>query len=241
MKPVIAITCSYDSLGIIGQHFHAENVNYCYLRKKYCDVVLAGGGLPILFPFHPGAQILKKVDGLIISGGSIYQLDRSGILTSPNNMEEYKRPIFEMALLERAKKIDLPVLGICYGGHLLNIFQGGTLKWLPKHHEPGMPHHMGKEHKVLIKDGTLLYNIIKKKEMVVYSSHRQAIDKVGKGLVVSATSEDGVIEAIELSDRRFFLGVQWHPEVDPVTPHLFQRFVQACSLNRKRNYKLRVA
>lgn len=231
MKPIIAITTCYDSQNMIGRHFHAYGLNYYYLKELYPKAILSAGGIPIMLPFHPNTEILEKVDGLLLSGGDIFGLTGLDMLFTPPDNEEHKRSFFERGLIDKAVKIDLPILGICFGEQLLNIYYGGTLCRSIKTFKDKKTayRHLYKKHKVLIRAGTFLKDIVKKKEITVYSSHEQAIDHLGKGLAVSAVSDDGLIEAIELPGRRFLIGLGWHPEMEPTTPQVFRKSIEVCS------------
>ena len=121
--------------------------------------------------------------------------------------------------------LDLPLLGICRGMQLINVACGGTLL----QHVPELNGHSehrrvpgtfdGAEHDVDVVPGSLMANVVGEECHVAKSHHHQGVDRVGEGLVVSATATiDGLPEAIEMPERSFVLGVQWHPEVDPDSP-----------------------
>jgi len=120
------------------------------------------------------------------------------------------RDRLEMALLGRALELDLPVLAICRGMQLLNVYLGGTLiQHIPGH---SMPRRL-EAHAVEIVPRTKLGVLAGTKELAVNSRHHQAAGAIGAGLLVSAkSSKDGIVEGLELPDRRFVVGVQWHPE-----------------------------
>ncbi len=129
---------------------------------------------------------------------------------------DIKRDSTEFEAFRIASKLHMPVLGICRGMQLINIASGGTLYIdLPEDTGSGTLHRQGKEgwtqHKILLKDESLLSKIATDKQQEVASNHHQGIEKIGKGLVPAAYSEDSLIEAVE-GQNSFLLAVQWHPE-----------------------------
>jgi putative glutamine amidotransferase len=129
-----------------------------------------------------------------------------------------RRTRFEWSITKGAIDRDLPLLGICGGQQLLNVVLGGTLvQHIPDAVPAGLAHEQPNPrteagHEVLVAPGTLLRRVTGAERLPVNSAHHQAADRVGPGVLVSATAPDGVIEAIEDPRRRFCLGVQWHPE-----------------------------
>ena len=125
------------------------------------------------------------------------------------------------------------MLAICRGIQLMNVALGGDLYPDIKPFEH-VPHndHWGKIHTITVRRDTLLSRILGQDTVLVNSQHHQAVDKVAPGLVLSALSEDGIVEGIEKPDAKFCLGVQWHPEwlsaADPAMQGIFDAFVAAC-------------
>lgn len=138
-----------------------------------------------------------------------------------------------LLLLRAFLAADKPVLAICRGIQLMNVALGGDLYQDIKPFEH-VPHndHWGKIHTVTVRRDTLLSRILGQDTVLVNSQHHQAVDKVAPGLVLSALSEDGIVEGIEKPDAKFCLGVQWHPEwlsaADPAMQGIFDAFVAAC-------------
>jgi anthranilate synthase component 2/putative glutamine amidotransferase len=156
------------------------------------------------------------VDGLVLIGGGDIDAHRYGQPADPRNGgTNEQRDDLEFRLLEEALRRDLPVLAICRGLQVLNVFLGGDLvQQLPDvvgtdRHQP-RPGAFGPV-TVVAEPGTLVHRLFGER-FDVLCSHHQAVDSLGRDLEVSATSEDGVVEAVELVDHRFVVGVQWHPE-----------------------------
>jgi putative glutamine amidotransferase len=185
------------------------------------DYVLAverAGARPLLVPPSEDGveETLDAVDALIFSGGADIDPDLYG--QDPHPETRGVRPARdrgELALLEGALERDMPVLAICRGSQVLNIVRGGDLvQHLPdvvgdeKHkHTPGT----FSDHDVTLESGTKLAAVLGD-HAPVKSHHHQGFGLVGEGLRVAAHAEDGTIEAVEATDRRFAVGVLWHPE-----------------------------
>jgi putative glutamine amidotransferase len=215
-RPVIGVTLDSESPG-----GYAKQPWYA-LRENYCDVIARAGGLPVALPHEPGLaeHYLALIDGLVVTGGA-FDVDPAlyggGERHGTVRLKE-RRTRFEWAITRGAVDRDLPVLGICGGQQLLNVVLGGTLiQHIPEALPDALPHEQPNPrdqpgHEVLVEPGTLLHRVTGALRLPVNSAHHQAAERVGPGVVVSATAPDGVIEAIELPRHRFCLGVQWHPE-----------------------------
>jgi len=163
---------------------------------------------------------VEQCDGLLLTGGGDIHPKAFGKIdgaAQTNDVDE-RRDNFEFIVIEKALARKMPVLGICRGMQVLNVCCGGTLyldlasRGYSRHHDEG-----GKEnrHTITVQEQTMLAAIIGKKSGEVNSFHHQGVERVGKGLAVSARSDDGVIEGMEWADRNeapFLLAVQWHPE-----------------------------
>jgi putative glutamine amidotransferase len=167
-------------------------------------------------------EVLALIDGLILAGGTDIDPSSYGQPADPNTVETVpRRDLFELALARAAIERDLPLLGICRGMQLLNVACGGTLhQHLPDRYGHGEHRRVvgsfdGSEHDVALRDGSLAAAAAGEIDHGVCSHHHQGVDRLGDGLVVSGVSKlDDLVEAIEVPDRRFVLGVQWHPEAD---------------------------
>jgi putative glutamine amidotransferase len=197
------------------------------LPLSYVEAVQRAGGLAVMLPpderlvADPG-QALALIDGLMLAGGA--DIDPASYRQEPHpetadTMPE--RDAFEIALVRGAIARDMPVLGICRGMQLINVACGGTLlQHLPErygHHEHRrvLGSFDGADHDVTLSDGSAAAGAAGEVSHATKSHHHQGVDDLGEGLVVSGLSTlDDLPEAIELPDRRFVLGVQWHPEAD---------------------------
>lgn len=233
-RPVIGITLDSEPAGGYAR------VPWYALRENYCDVIAEAGAIPVALPHEPdlAAEYLTLIDGLIVTGGAF---DIDPLLYGANERHEKvttktRRTRFEWAVLEGALRAELPILGICGGQQLLNVVLGGSLlQHIPDavpdalaHEQTGPRDQPG--HEVLVQPGTLLHRLAGSERIAVNTTHHQAADRTGKGIVVSGRAPDGVIEAIEDPSRKFCLGVQWHPEyrVGRHDSAILQGFVDAC-------------
>ena len=174
---------------------------------------------------EPG-EVLELIDGLMLAGGADIDPSSYGEPAHPETHDTVpERDAFEIALARAAIAADMPVLGICRGMQLINVALGGTLA----QHLPDLVGHGehrrvpgsfdGAEHDVMLIEDSLAASAAGELAHVTKSHHHQGVDRLGEGLVVSGISDlDELPEAIELPDRRFVLGVQWHPEADPESP-----------------------
>jgi len=206
-----------------------------FLPKVYFEAVTSAGGIAILLPPQPvdaqiARQVLAGLDGLIITGGKDVDPARYGQAAHPETDEPRPdRDAWEDALLTAAIETELPFLGICRGAQLLNVALGGTLL----QHLPDVVgstrYNLGAgefaENEVTV-DGSKLAGLIGG-AVVGKSYHHQAIDRLGDGLVVTARSDDGTIQAVELPSVPFGVAVQWHPEQDADDIRLFEGLVEA--------------
>lgn len=218
MKPLIGITLDAEKPGGYSQF------PWYALRENYADSISQFGGAPLMLPHEPErvAEYLSVIKGLVVTGGN-FDIDPShyGEAAHESVVTKDRRTKFEWAILKGALEKDIPILGICGGEQLMNVILGGSLvQHIPDEIEnalehqqrlagtpQGTPHHF-----VKITEGSLLHTITGSTGYKTNSSHHQAVKKLGKGLVVSAVAEDGVIEAIEHPGKRFCLGLEWHPE-----------------------------
>ncbi|MFN8164101.1 MAG: gamma-glutamyl-gamma-aminobutyrate hydrolase family protein [Solirubrobacterales bacterium] len=193
--------------------------------RSYATAVQRAGGLALLLAPDEAAVVdpdplLDRVDALLLAGGSDIDPATYGAEPHPETGGIWPdRDRFELALARRAIERDMPLLGICRGMQMLNIARGGTLvQHLPEtvgHEEHRLIAGRFGEHEVRLAPDTLACRAAGSERVAVKSHHHQGIDRLGEGLQVSGWAvRDELIEAIELPDRRFALGVVWHPEED---------------------------
>jgi putative glutamine amidotransferase len=221
-KPVIGLCAAMETAtwGVWTTPAHL-------LPREYADAVQRVGGIALLLPPDPSATedpdpLLDLLDALILAGGSDMDPAAYGAQRHPATIGvNPERDAFEIALAHRAIERDMPFLGICRGMQVLNVARGGTLlQHLPESH--GHEDHRrnpgsfdGADHQVRLAGGSLAARAAGEESHRTLSHHHQGVDAVGDGLVVTGRFElDELPEAIELPDRRFVLGVQWHPEAD---------------------------
>ncbi len=183
-----------------------DELDIDFYFTTYAERVHAAGAAAVHLPTDPAARhAIQRVDGLVLSGGVDIDPARYGAAPGRSgDSPDGRRDTVELALLEEALELDVPVLAICRGLQLVNVFLGGTL------HQHLEEHPVGANHDVLIEPTSVLGGLHGSRT-TVNSLHHQAVDRLGTGLEVSGRGTDGVVEAIELPGRDL-LGVQWHPE-----------------------------
>ncbi|MBR6709139.1 MAG: gamma-glutamyl-gamma-aminobutyrate hydrolase family protein [Clostridia bacterium] len=223
-KPVIGITSSYSEQGQIK------------MRPNYVRCIMDHGGIGVLLPqmTNPDRirEIAEDMDGFLFSGGGDVEPARYGDAeVDPTVKTAPERDAFEFALLAEVLKLGKPVLGICRGVQVMNVGIGGTLyQHIENHRQTPVPGSVTEQAVSVAKD-TELFRITGAEQLLVNTFHHQAVREVGHGVIVSARAEDGTIEAIEMPGHRFFVGVQWHPELfyhlQKPMQSLFAAFVEA--------------
>lgn len=242
MRPLIGVTTSEvrrsDKRTDHGEPPQREMT----LGLSYLRAIELAGGLPVVLP-PLGADaipaLLERLDGVCLSGGP--DLHPGGYHHEPHPELGPVWPwldAFEIELARAADDRGMPILGICRGAQALNVVRGGTLhQHLPDVTNGTVEHRQtapGRRttHEVVLQPDTALARILGGEAAAVNSFHHQAVDSLGAGLVAVAHAPDGVVEAIEATDRLHYRGVQWHAEtlVDrPAHLSLFAGLVAAAS------------
>ena len=233
-KPLIALTLDYEtSKGYSNYPWYA-------IRENYFTSIEESGGIGVGIPHNMKdiVTLLRKIDGLVITGGN-FDIDpnifgESSVHKTVKLKEN--RTNFELLAAEIMLKQNKPVLGICGGEQLINVlYKGSLIQHIPDEIKNSIEHEQKNPrneagHSVTIQENTKLYSIISKQNIMVNSAHHQAIKVPGKGLIVNALSNDGVIEGIEDPTKTFCIGVQWHPEffIQGSDNKLLKAFINAC-------------
>lgn len=203
--------------------------------RLYCDAVARAGGVPLVLPpvsslIERLDGVLDRVDGVLLHGGVDIDPKRYGQSVVDPNVYGVDRELddVEFEVLSRAIDRDLPTLAVCRGFQVLNVERGGTLV----QHIDDDPHR-DVFHEVESTAGSRVSRACgTTRPARCHSFHHQAVEQLGAGLVVTGRAPDGVVEAIEMVDRRWVVGVQWHPEDtavdDPEQQGLFDELVAEC-------------
>jgi putative glutamine amidotransferase len=213
VRPVIGITTYAEEATWAGWTEVAAFTPLTYVRA-----VEQAGGRPLLVPPSDDSieETLAALDGVIFSGGGDVDPTTYGADPHPETAGVVpERDRGELKLLEAALARDMPVLAICRGSQLLNVARGGDLvQHLPEqvgHDDHRLPIASMADHDVELREGTKVGAILGDRAPVK-SSHHQGFGRLGEGLREAAHAEDGSVEAVEDPERRFTLGVLWHPE-----------------------------
>lgn len=211
MRPIVGIT-SYREPASWAVW---DRVPAALLPDAYVQAVTAAGGQAVLLPPGGGGpDVLRVLDALVLAGGADIGPERYGAAPGPWTQSRPDRDDNEFGLLTAALRADLPVLGVCRGMQLLAVAYGGRLhQHLPDlvghdRHAPA-PARYG-SHPVRFAPGSRIATVLAGSREV-NSYHHQAVADPGR-LTVTGWADDDVIEALEDPERRFVLGVQWHPE-----------------------------
>ena len=206
-----------------------------YMKSKYVFSLRASGArVRWIRPENTDAnrKALLECDGLLMPGGVDIEPARYGQETDEKcGKIDLARDAAEWWMLEAFLPTEKPVLGICRGIQMLNVFQGGTLHQHIENHSDFKSRSTGC-HPVSVIPGSRLEEILGVSRFTVNSLHHQAVDSLGTDLEAAAVSEDGIVEAVVHKNHPFCLGVQWHPEhmrrKDPLQRKLFSFFAEAC-------------
>ena len=218
-----------------------------YLSRHYSEAIEAAGGVPVHISLIPSedyiAAVIADLDGVLLPG-SDSDVDPLRYGQQPHRALGTVQTIkdeTDLQVIEAAENRGIPILAICFGMQVLNVYRGGTLiQDIPAQspdaikHEQGVPRDRP-SHGVRLLETSLLAQLASGNELLVNSHHHQAIELIGRDLVATAWSVDGLVEAMEDSrPDRFVVAVQWHPELgwekDLFSQKLFKRFVNQASI-----------
>lgn len=237
MRPFIGITSGCEQ----GQVVPGWSLNYA--NHECVEAVEKAGGIPLILPIlgeaARRAELVKRLDGLIVSGEvlSIKTNVLAGDRPKGLGAQNPKRYANERAYLELALEAKLPILAICRGFQVMTEALGGEFYEGDITLKSNVPHQQGSRppaetsHQITVVEGTVLSQTIGLGPVAVNSFHRQAVFKPPPGFRVAATSADGVVEAMEAIEHRFQVGVQFHPEMLPWEPwgRLFEGLVSSAA------------
>lgn len=236
MKPIIGLTSAR-----IDSRFA--------VHEKYIEAIDRAGGVAIIIPSNDreSETYINMIDGILFTGGFDVQPSMYNAKANPKlETTDSIRDSSEYKLFHAAMSKQMPILGICRGMQIINVLLGGTLhQHVPDVYGDKIPHRYIKAgdssaeltsssfitHSVQVVKGSIL-NSISGDKLDCVSSHHQSLDRLGKGVKVVATSDDGVVEAIEIENYKKLVAVQWHPEqsalVDTKQQALFDNFILNC-------------
>ena len=179
----------------------------------YAQGVIAAGGVPVFLPLSlDPAEIIPRLDGILMSGGADIDPKRYGAEPEPELQSiEPARDEFELKILELVYECELPIAGICRGLQILNVHAGGSLYQDVPPHSVRDKAPSTRVHDITTEKGSILEKLYGEK-LEVNSLHHQSIKTLGKHFSASATSNDGIVEGIEHSQLPI-VAVQWHPEM----------------------------
>ena len=205
-RPVIGITGNYEELT-------------CKLGRGYYDSVIRAGGVPLVIPPSADKEVLmgtlERIDALLLSGGGDINPLWCGEEPLPGlHGINQERDLPELLITRLAYNRQMPILGICRGIQTLVVALGGKvcqdITTTVKHSQDA--DRSEPTHSVTVKENSTLYNIYKEDNLFVNSFHHQAVSAPGDRFRVTATAPDGIVEAIESTEFKSIIGVQWHPE-----------------------------
>lgn len=214
-KPLIGILLNDG-----GKGGYSEYPWYA-MRQNYSQVIAENGGIPVFigFDMEPIEDYIKTLDGIVLTGGDFYTPPEGYTvgIGKQYKPKRHSREGIEFALIKKGYEANLPLLGICAGMQQMNLALGGTLHenlkkalGTPIQHRNEIRHET--QHNVEITPGSKLHKVMNTTNLAVNSNHNAGINQPSQKLSVTAVAPDGVIESFEAKDKRFFIGVMWHPE-----------------------------
>lgn len=232
----ISANISYDTGGMFPGY------ERCYVNQDYIHTIVKHHAIPLVLPIHTSQEIISQqiahIDGLILTGGD----DISPSLYHQDPYEKLgrtllTRDLFDFKLLEAAKRKGIPILGICRGAQIINVYHGGSLyqdlsyreAHTLRHHQKHIPTET--THTIHIEPNSRLADAFETSQIMVNSFHHQTIQTLAPKFKAIAHATDGVIEAIEATNYPYLIGIQWHPEMfwrESLMDRLFSDFIKIC-------------
>ncbi|WP_241680238.1 gamma-glutamyl-gamma-aminobutyrate hydrolase family protein [Metabacillus mangrovi] len=231
-------------IGITGSQKDVKGIDHSFVHSKYPEAVIRAGGIPVILPIgndETAKRWIDVIDGLLLSGGEDVDPQSYGANPHPElGPVTLERDETEIALVKEAEKKRTPIFAICRGIASLNTALGGTLTQdIHSQLDEGIKHHqegsrINASHDCEIEEGSRLHSILGDTQVSINSMHHQALAHVAENLKVVARAPDGVIEAVEGTEKDWsVLAVQWHPEEMAVKYENMQRmfdvFVKECT------------
>ncbi len=230
-KPLIGIGADIRDSGSGGRE-------QAYGFTTYVDAVIRAGAIPLLIPPQSEniVELLASLDGVLLSGGrdcdpAIYGEECHASIKPM----DIRRQANDLELARHSREQGVPTLGVCLGVQIMAIAAGGSLiQDIGSEIDTKIRHESEPEgrrhHPVRIESGTILASILEESDLIVNSSHHQAVRTAGEGLRVTARAPDGIVEAIEDANHPFYVGLQWHPEdmsAEDSAARIFDAFIAA--------------
>lgn len=247
--PVIAITTTRLSASALPHYPEAlQGLSLDYAASDYSRAVIGAGGTPVLIPRDtPPESLLRRIDGLVLSGGEDVTPSLYGAESGPYaTTHDPCRDAYELSIISHALRLKIPILAICRGIQILNVARGGTLvAHLSEvdgfaHYKADLAPHVRRHGVVIAPESGLFRTVITggggDGTLAVNSFHHQAIDQPGHSLRVVAWADDGTIEGVEDLDAAI-IGVQWHPELHEGLDPLFSWLVDTAKNHLARSQK----
>lgn len=247
------MSSSAPLIGVITVHKQIQSLDrsdgvrtFVGAYPTYLRCLASVGALPVLIPLdlpeHTLRGIFEHVDGLLLTGGGDVDpafYGETAAAAAARRIDRVRDTV-EILFSRWAAAEDVPLLGICRGHQVVNVALGGSLYTdIPSQITTPLDHDADHHplnfhaHEIIIESGSRLAEIVRASRLATNSRHHQAVRETGRGLVVTARTSDGLIEATEKPDARFFLTVQWHPEnlcgEDAAMEALFAALVEAAA------------
>ena len=234
MKKIIGVTPRVNNI------YETDIFN---VYQNYFEAIIKAGGIPVMLPITSKDDlevVMKNIDVLLITGGNDVNPSLYNEEVTYSKPTELKEDINDLNLIDIAINKKIPIFGICKGLQILNVyFKGSLYQDIPMQYDETIQHSQNlldpkpnndsMIYKTNFVKGTLMYEIFNK-EYTINSFHHQSIKDVPSQITISSKSDDGIIEAIEILDKKI-IAVQWHPErliYDLKHFEIFKRFVEMC-------------